>query len=230
MIGIVLCGGLGTRLGELTRDTPKPMLLVAGRPFVAHILDKLSNVGLSGIIISVGFQWRKVREFVGYEWNGLPIEYSIEKIPLGTGGAIKKAMRDKKLKEALVFNGDTMFDIDVIHFIDISRKINSEICIALRKMDDCGRYGRVNINDKNRVLCFEEKGCDGPGLINGGVYFLKYDSMLDIDLIQFSFEADVLQGKLSEINVHGMIFKDFFIDIGIPSDLSRANVELSIAR
>jgi D-glycero-alpha-D-manno-heptose 1-phosphate guanylyltransferase len=54
--------------------------------------------------------------------------------------------------------------------------------------------------------------------------------MLDVDLTQFSFEADVLQGKLSEINVHGMIFKDFFIDIGIPSDLSRANVELSIVR
>ena len=226
MIAIVLCGGLGTRLGELKRDTPKPMLTVAGRPFLAHVLDKLSGIGLQGLIISAGFQWRKVRDFVGLEWNGLRIGYSIEATPLGTGGAIKNAMRENNLAEALIINGDTMFDIDIMHFIKFSRKINSVTCIALREMQDCGRYGRVSVNESNRVLNFEEKGCKGPGLINGGIYYINYDPLRDVALKKFSFETDFLQSKVSQIDIHGLVFKDYFIDIGIPSDLLSANTEL----
>ena len=62
MKAIVLCGGLGTRLGLLTKDMPKPLLTVAGRPFIAHVLDRLTQADISGLVLAAGFQWAKLRE------------------------------------------------------------------------------------------------------------------------------------------------------------------------
>jgi D-glycero-alpha-D-manno-heptose 1-phosphate guanylyltransferase len=226
MKAIVLCGGRGTRLGDLTKATPKPLLMVAGRPFIAHILDRLTRSGVDELVLAVGFHWTQFRDYVGRDWNGVKVDYSIESSALGTGGAIKKAMVEKKITKSLVVNGDTVFDIDISALLSFATAKGKGISIALRQAEDCSRFGKVLINDEAQITAFGEKGCAGPGLINGGIYYVDQDAMRYIDSDQFSFENDILQGCHQPTPVYGMVFNNYFIDIGIPIDFYRAQSEL----
>lgn len=226
MKAIVLCGGLGTRLGVLTKDMPKPLLTVAGRPFIAHVLDRLTKAGITELVLAVGFQWAKIREYIGNEWNGIPVEYVIESEPLGTGGAIKNVFISLGLHESIVLNGDTLFDIDISNFLRFATDKDGSTCIALRKVEDCSRYGKVSIDANGRLIAFGEKDQKGSGLINGGIYFLRSRAIDGLPLTSFSFETAYLQERHSIEPIFGMAFEDYFIDIGIPSDLARAQLEL----
>lgn len=226
MKAVVLCGGLGTRLGALTREMPKPLLTVASRPFIAHVLDRLTNAGMTGLVLAGGFQWRKLQDYVGEMWNGIPVQYSVESIPLGTGGAIYHAMVSAVVQEALVVNGDTLFDIDIPKFLHFAKSRPAVACIALRNVEDCSRYGRVTIDSNGSLQTFGEKGHSGPGLINGGIYFLRRGALDNIGLTTFSFEADFLEARQQSCPVYAMPFDDYFIDIGIPADLHRAQTEV----
>jgi D-glycero-alpha-D-manno-heptose 1-phosphate guanylyltransferase len=226
MKAIVLCGGLGTRLGLLTKDMPKPLLMVAGKPFIAHVLDRLTQAGISGFVLAAGFHWAKLRDFIGENWNGVPVQYSVESEALGTGGAIKNALGSLDIQDSLIVNGDTLFDIDIPKFIHFAIGTQALACIALRKVEDCARYGRVTVDTTSRIMSFGEKGHQGAGLINGGVYFLRSTALDSIPLTTFSFESAFLQDKHSSEPIFGMPFDDYFIDIGIPADFHRAQTEL----
>lgn len=176
--------------------------------------------------MAAGFEWEKINSYFGRVWNGLPIRYSVESVPLGTGGAIKNACSFVNGEEVLIINGDTIFDIDVLKFVRFARNKNAQVCIALRKVDNCDRYGRVTLNAHGEILSFGEKGCEGGGLINAGIYYLRKNVLNDIRLSVFSFEVDFLQAKCSSLPVFGMPFDDYFIDIGIPDDLLRAQIEI----
>ena len=226
MKAIVLCGGLGSRLGLLTKDMPKPILNVAGRPFISYVLDRLAHAGIDGFVLAAGFQWSKLRDYIGDEWNSIPVQYSVEVESLGTGGAIKNAFSNMNVHEAIIVNGDTLFDINIQNFLHFAIVNQSMACIALRKVEDCARYGRVTVNAQGRIMSFGEKDFHGEGLINGGVYYLRSNALDSISLKAFSFETAFLKGKHSREPIFGMAFDDYFIDIGIPADLHRAQTEL----
>lgn len=226
MKAVILCGGLGTRLGNLTKDTPKPLLEVAGKPFIAHVLNRLKSGGIDGLVLAAGFHWAKLKHYIGDNWDGVPVHYSVESHPLGTGGAIKAAMSSASLSEALVFNGDTLFDIDIASFLDFAHTSAAQVCIALRNVEDCSRYGRVTVGPNGEMLTFGEKGYKGAGLINGGIYYIRGNCLDGIKAESFSFETDFLSLQQPGHRIYGMPFDDYFIDIGIPSDLQRAEVEL----
>lgn len=223
---IVLCGGLGTRLGSLTRNMPKPMLPVAGHPFLVHVLDQIKTPRITGIVMAAGFEWGKIKSYFGENWNGVPVQYAVESHPLGTGGAIKNAMAKIGDEDALIVNGDTLFSIDISKFLHFADSTDAMTCIALRQVEDCSRYGRVEIDKQGRMLTFGEKGHFGPGLINGGIYFLRRGAFNNIILTNFSFEADFLGSRQKSCTIYAMPFDDYFIDIGIPADLHRAQTEL----
>lgn len=227
MKAVILCGGLGTRLGSLTKETPKPLLEVAGQPFIAHVLNRLTSAGINELVLAVGFQWRKLQAFVGDTWNGAPVHYSVETYPLGTGGAISAAMESASLPEALVVNGDTLFEINIPSFLKFAKDKDARVCVALRKVDDCSRFGRVSLEADGEMMTFGEKAEQGPGLINGGIYYLRRDALNAITSETFSFETDFLAKKHLRHTVYGMTFDDYFIDIGVPDDLQRAQTELS---
>ena len=226
MKAVVLCGGLGTRLGELTRSTPKPMLMVAGRPFIAHVLDHLCSAPIEGTVLAAGFAWSALHDFVGSQWKGVPVSYSVESQAQGTGGALLLALRNEKLDEALVVNGDTLFKIDLREFLHPSSSRFST-SIALRQIDDCSRYGRVVIGLDQRVLSFGEKGFHGPGLINGGIYLQRRDALEGLGRSAFSLEVDYLACYYSSNAMRGIPSDAYFIDIGIPADFERAQTELA---
>ncbi|EJJ9788484.1 nucleotidyltransferase family protein [Campylobacter coli] len=213
MQAIVLAGGLGTRLRSVVQDLPKPMAPINGKPFLAFVLEYLKKQGITEIILSVSYKYELIQEYFKDEFHGMKIHYNIEKELLGTGGAIKDALKFVK-NEVYVLNGDTFFDIDLKKPV-----LNgSKICIALKQMQNFDRYGTVNVDEQGIVTSFEEKVFKKQGLINGGVYLLKKDIFNNFSLERkFSFE-EFLQENYKTLKIQTQIFDDYFIDIGVPKD------------
>ena len=229
MKAIVLCGGLGTRLGALTRNTPKPLVEVAGRPFLAHVMDKLCIPELDGFILATGYHAEQVADVMGQEWQGRPVHYSVESEALGTGGALRLAMENSDLDVALVANGDTLFDCDLSALIAGFENSRWATRMALREVDDCSRYGRVQLGDEGAVTDFGEKGHTGPGLINAGIYLQRFSPLRGFGEKPFSLETDCLARMSPEWPIQGIRGEGYFIDIGIPQDLERARQDIATA-
>ncbi|EIP0162262.1 nucleotidyltransferase family protein, partial [Campylobacter jejuni] len=210
MQAIILCGGLGTRLKSVIKDIPKPMAPINDKPFLEFIFEYLKKQGIKEVILAVSYKYEVIQEYFKDEFLGIKIKYSIEKEPLGTGGAIKEALKFIK-NEAYVLNGDTIFDIDLKKLI----LNNSKICLALKQMNDFDRYGTVELDSKNYIKLFKEKEFKKQGLINGGIYFLNKDIFNDFTLQEkFSFE-EFLQENYEKLKAKAHIFDNYFIDIGV---------------
>ncbi|HEA6928460.1 nucleotidyltransferase family protein [Campylobacter lari] len=213
MQAIVLAGGLGTRLKSVVQDLPKPMAPINGKPFLTFVLEYLKKQGITEVILSVSFKYELIQEYFEDEFDGIKIRYNIENELLGTGGAIKDALKLIQ-NQAYVLNGDTIFDIDLKKLV----LNDSKICIALKQMQNFDRYGTVNVDDQGIVTSFEEKIFKKQGLINGGIYLLKKDIFDKFDLEKkFSFE-EFLQSNCNALKIQTQIFDGYFIDIGIPQD------------
>ncbi|MGI7910914.1 nucleotidyltransferase family protein [Campylobacter jejuni] len=213
MQAIVLAGGLGTRLKSVVQDLPKPMAPINGKPFLAFVLEYLKKQGIAEVILSVSYKYELIQEYFKDEFEGMKIRYNVEKELLGTGGAIKDALKLIQ-NQVYVLNGDTIFDIDLKKLV-----LNgSKICIALKQMQNFDRYGTVNVDEQGIVTSFEEKVFKKQGLINGGIYLLKKDIFDEFSLEKkFSFE-EFLQENYKLLKIQTQIFDDYFIDIGIPED------------
>lgn len=224
---IILAGGLGTRLGGITKETPKPMVPVAGCPFLTHVLDCLPEG--SSVTLCIGYLKERVMEYFGDKYKSLSIDYSVEDTPLGTGGAALKAMRAHTgEKSVLLINGDTLFDAPLESFIAAHEKSGADITLALKPLRDFDRYGAVTLDDSGRITAFSEKKPTEYGLINGGIYALNTKSILRLNLPRaFSLEKDLFEKNLDNLNIRGIIHDSFFIDIGVQEDLERANTLLS---
>jgi len=205
---------------------PKPILSVGGRPFLSYLLDRLVDAQVDQIILAAGFQWQKIRALIGDRWGDVIVTYSIEEASLGTGGAIKRAMMQENLNEALVLNGDTFLKIDAKMVWDFAKKKNAEIVMALKYMDTARRFGRVHIDQAGRVIKFEEKGSTSEGLINSGFYYVHKSCFTQIEKQAFSFEDEVLATNSKNLSIYGIETNAYFLDMGIPEDLSRGHLEL----
>ncbi|MBF7068204.1 D-glycero-D-manno-heptose 1-phosphate guanosyltransferase [Campylobacter volucris] len=223
MQAIILAGGFGTRLKSVVQDLPKPMAPINDKPFLEYIFKYLKKQGIKEVILSVFYKKEVIKEYFKDSFDGINIIYNEEKEPLGTGGAIKDALKFVN-DEVYVLNGDTFFDIDLKKmFLKESR-----ICIALKQMQEFDRYGAVNIDKFGYISSFEEKAYKKQGLINGGIYLLKKDLFDDFSLMdKFSFE-EFLQENCKTLKIQTQVFDDYFIDIGIPEDYERFNKDTFI--
>lgn len=223
---IILAGGLGTRLQSVVSDVPKCMAPVAYKPFLSHIFDYLETQKFSHVVLSLGHKSEIIINWLTTQNRSFDISYVIESKALGTGGAIKFAFSKVRSQRAIVLNGDTFFNVNTNSLFDSFAKQNAEIMLALKPMTDFDRYGSVEINIKGKILKFNEKKHLQEGLINGGVYLINKDIFSKLNLPEvFSFEKEVLEAKTSELNIYGLPFDSYFIDIGIPSDFEKANID-----
>ncbi|TRZ90389.1 MAG: D-glycero-D-manno-heptose 1-phosphate guanosyltransferase [Methanosarcinales archaeon] len=227
MEAIILAGGAGTRLKSLIKDVPKPMADINGRPFLCYLLDYLSSQGITKILLSVGYRHEVIRDYFGLQYRDMDISYIVEDEPLGTGGALKKALSCTEGRDVIVLNGDTFFNLDLKKMIDFHHAEDSMLTIAVKPMHDFNRYGTVIIKDK-RAVGFEEKSFKHFGYINGGIYVVKkaIAEFFDHDKNTFSFETVFLYKKINDIHPCVFISDDYFIDIGIPDDYRKAQREL----
>lgn len=223
MEAIVLAGGLGTRLRSVVTDLPKPMAPIGDKPFLEYILKYLKKNGVKKVILSVGYKWETIKEYFGNRFNGLELIYSVEDEPLGTGGAIKKAMLHVNGKKVYIINGDTFFDVDLK---SLTLEDNSQLILSLKQMEKFDRYGCVESDKKGLVTAFTEKEYKEVGNINGGIYLASREIFENFELEEiFSFE-EFMQYNFKELKISSKVFENYFIDIGIPKDYEKAQKEI----
>ncbi|MGL4858869.1 MAG: nucleotidyltransferase family protein [Enterobacteriaceae bacterium] len=226
MEAIVLAGGLGTRLRQLVSDVPKPMALVAGRPFLEIVITSLAHKGFSRVILSVGFMADKISRYFGSHFAGMELVYAVEEQPLGTGGAILLAMEQARSEHLFVFNGDTFLDLDV-DAIERQWRAHQRPLIVAREVADTLRYGRLLVVD-GVATEFSEKGTSGPGLINAGCYLFRREQLEHFSPgSTFSLEIDYLMQAVMARQFDVFVTQGQFIDIGLPADYLRAQTELA---
>lgn len=226
---IILAGGLGTRLRGEINNLPKAMAPVNGRPFLEYLLNYLNHAGFKRVILSTGFLSSVIENHFRSRYKSLDIFYAIEKEPLGTGGGIKLAVKKVQSPYFIVLNGDTFFPIDIQGFFQKHVEQLADLSIALKEVDDASRYGEVVCNEHGMIKGFQEKSAEAhPGLINGGIYIVKTKYFKNLHFPEkFSFEKDFLQPVVSTSDFYGQVFEDYFLDIGVPDDYKRAQIELN---
>ncbi|MBS1579476.1 MAG: nucleotidyltransferase family protein [Bacteroidetes bacterium] len=224
---IILAGGLGTRLRSAVPDLPKCMAPVNGKPFIAYVITELQQQGIDSFIFSLGYKSEAIIDFIYIHFSNINFKLSVEEEPLGTGGAIKLACKKATQQNIIVTNGDTLFKVNITALSTLHETENAVCTLALKPMKNFERYGVVEIDETNRISSFKEKQFYKTGLINGGVYALSVNDMLQTNLPEkFSFEKDYLENFYQTKNMKGFIQDDYFIDIGIPNDYLKAQVEL----
>jgi D-glycero-alpha-D-manno-heptose 1-phosphate guanylyltransferase len=224
---IILAGGLGTRLRSVVTDLPKCMAPVAGQPFLKHVIRYFLSQGIERFIFSLGYKHEIVEEFLHAEFPTLNFQRSIEKDPLGTGGAIQLACKRATEKNVIVVNGDSLFKVDVQKGFAFHIDNDAECTLVLKPMNDFDRYGVVELDTNFTVKKFKEKQFYQSGDINGGVYVLNVESFIDYGFAEmFSFEKEYLEKHVHLGKIFGTIQDEYFIDIGIPEDYQRAQEEL----
>ena len=222
---VILVGGLGTRLSHILGNVPKPMAPVYGKPFLTYVLDRLIDAGITHAVLATGHMHEVIENYFHQQYRSLTLSYSRETTPLFTGGAILKAAQQISSDNFLVLNGDTLFDIDYVRLYELHQSSASPITLALRHVSDAGRYGAVELTDTTITAFREKDPLTQDGLINGGIYAISRQWLLAQPLPEkFSFEKDLLQHTP---NLSGMVFDNYFIDIGIPEDYHRAQREFS---
>jgi mannose-1-phosphate guanylyltransferase len=181
MIAVVLVGGEGTRLRPLTLDRPKPMLPIANRPFLAHLLDRVAEAGVTEVIFSCGYLPDAISETFGDAYRDMRLTYIVEPEPLDTAGAIRFAAFGRVGSETfLALNGDILAAARLRDLLDQHRRRGAQATLTLTAVDDPRRYGLVLAEPDGAVSAFLEKpGDDGPALgagphwINAGIYALE---------------------------------------------------------
>jgi D-glycero-alpha-D-manno-heptose 1-phosphate guanylyltransferase len=229
---IILAGGLGTRLRAAVPDLPKCMAPVAGKPFLHYVIRHFQNQGVEQFIFSLGYMHEVILDYLHNNYYKTQVKAVLEKEPLGTGGAIRLACEVVQSEHVLVTNGDTFFRIDVKRLSAFHFERQSECTVCLKPMTNFDRFGAVELKKSNNAISnFREKQYYKKGLINGGVYALNVNQFMKKNWPQkFSFEKDYLEQFYTTDTIFGQAQDEYFIDIGIPEDYEKANVDFSTMR
>lgn len=225
---IILAGGFGTRLKDTVPDLPKCLAPVKGQPLLYYIITYLLDSGVDKIIFSLFYKSELVIKYIKDEFSFINYEFVIEESALGTGGALALALNKAKNNNVVVINGDSIFKIDLDNLFQFHNEKNASFSIGLKKMTNPIRYGTVTMKESGKILIFNEKDeFIREGIINGGVYIINKNIFLqNLNLSTFSLETDYLMINTVNKNIYGKIFENYFIDIGIPADYLKANLEL----
>lgn len=224
---IILAGGLGTRLQQTVPHLPKCMAPINGKPFLSFVIHHLQNQGIEKFIFSLGYKHEYITQFIHENLAENSFEIVIENEPLGTGGAIQFACTKASTDNVLITNGDTLYKINYRAFHEFHLQTHATCSICLKPMQNFSRYGAVTINQQNEVIAFHEKNFTPQGYINGGVYMLHVPKFLQLSFPEkFSFEKEFLEKQTNNHELFGFVQDDYFIDIGIPEDYAKAQIEL----
>src|SRR5215210_4429980 len=233
MQALVLAGGEGTRLRPLTLTTPKPIMPLAGRPFLTFMLDWVHSHGVDEVILSCGFMSDAVKLVLGDIYDGMRLRYIVEEEPLGTAGPVRLAYDEGVLEERLlVLNGDVLTDIDLTAELEQHERTGARATLALYPVEDTSSYGVVPTAEDGQVEAFIEKGGgEAPtNRINAGAYVLERDVVERIPAGRpVSFELEVFPSLVGE-GLYGYEADGYWIDIGTPERYLEAAWDLLAGR
>jgi len=225
--GVILAGGLGTRLRSVLPDTPKVLAEVHGRPFLVYLLDQMMEAGIRRFLLCTGHLGDAIHAVLGDSYRGCPLLYSREETPLGTAGALRHAIpqdpADLPSDLWLVVNGDSFVATTLKPFLEWQQAHRHAASLLLAWVEDSSRFGTVDAAADGRILGFREKrGLAEPAWINAGVYLLPRRLLQEMpEKTPLSLEREVMPGWV-ENELWGFAVKAPFIDIGTPESLQEA--------
>jgi NDP-sugar pyrophosphorylase family protein len=226
----ILVGGLGTRLRPVVSDRPKVLAPVAGRPWLAHLLDRLLASGAEEALLLAGYRAEQIQQTVGTSYRGMRLVYCVERSPLGTAGAVRQALGLIRTPTVLLLNGDSWCDVDLARFQHFHEQSLASPSLVLCRVEDTSRFGRVEVDEDGTIERFEEKGASpGPGWINAGVYLLPRESLASLPPARpLSLEREVLPGWVARRWLRGYRCPGRFLDMGTPDCYATAETFLGL--
>lgn len=227
----ILAGGRGTRLGAAA-DRPKPLVEVAGRPFLVYTLEALYRQGLRRVTCLTGHRSDEFQRLLAQEaaagrdrfLREMQIDYQVEAMPQGTGGALA-ALAPRLREPLLLLNGDSYCQVDVQALLDLRSRTGAEVSLTAVWVEDAADYGGLAFDDQGRVTGFFEKGRRGAGWVNAGVYALDDALVKSIAEGPCSLERDLLPRWIERRPAPALRTKGLFRDIGTPERLAAAQAE-----
>lgn len=231
MKAVILAGGEGTRLRPLTSNQPKPMIPVANRPMMEHIVRLLAEHGFDDIVVTVAFLANQIRTYFGDGSEfGVRMRYATEDAPLGTAGSVRNAAEE--LDETfLVISGDVLTDVDLTAFVKSHRESGAVGSIALKRVEDPVEFGIVITRDDGSIERFLEKPTWGEvfsDTINTGIYVLEpevFDFIPEGEVCDFS--ADVFPAALAHGQaLYGYVADGYWEDVGTVDAYLRAHQDI----
>ncbi|MDE3228061.1 MAG: NDP-sugar synthase [Acidobacteriota bacterium] len=230
-VAILLVGGFGTRLMPLTKNTPKPMLTVAGLPVTEHQIAMAKAAGITEIVLATSYLSEIFTPYFGdgSKW-GISIKYAVEEEPLGTGGAIRNAAQLLSSNESIVIlNGDVLSSHNLSEQIRQHEAHDADVTLHLTEVEDARAFGCVPTDSNGRVTAFLEK-MDNPvtNQINAGCYVFNPRVLSTIPLnTVVSVERETFpQLVANNAAVYGYVENAYWLDIGTPRALLKASHDI----
>ena len=221
---IVLCGGLGTRLRSVISDNPKALASIGDAPFLDILLEQIFDQGFERVILAVGYMGEKIIEQYSRDFR---ILFSSEESPLGTGGAVMRAMGLVRSEHVVVMNGDSYCEVDFDALLNEHNKRAPLASFVLAEVENISDFGSIRVEPDGRILSFEEKVPEKrSGLINAGVYvFSKRVRDYAPARNSFSLENDLFPILIKEY-CYGHVVLGTVLDIGTPERYNFAKEKL----
>ena len=222
---IIMAGGFGTRLGEMTKTCPKPMLEIEGRPMIEHIIQNLKRAGFSNFIITTHYLNEIINDYFGDggQWN-VNISYIHEDSPLGTGGALTLLPDDITDLPIIVTNGDVITDLNYSKFLEFHNEKKFDITICVKLLENKIDFGVVEVN-RGIVQKLVEKPTMSY-LINSGVYVINFDQLSKFERNTVITMPEIIEHCQSSGSIVGsFVLEDYWIDVGRPKDLYKVRAD-----
>lgn len=222
MKALILAGGMGIRLGQLTKMMQKTMIDVNGKPVLQHQLEFLKKNGITDLILSIGYLGKQIQNFFGDGKNfGVKIDYVVEDEPLGTAGPLKLAKNF--LKEAFVMiNGDTLIDVKIDEVVNFHKKMGGLATIMLVESEETESRGIVKLDGEKIVEFLEKPEEDERRLINGGMYIVEPGLVDMVPEGRCMIEKDIFPKLASQGKLFGWTGNVKILDMGTPERLEKA--------
>lgn len=235
MQAVILAGGLGTRMRPITETIPKPMITVAGKPFLQRQLELLSGKGIERALLLVAYLGEQIQEYFGDGAKfGCKVSYSFEASPLGTGGALKNA--EAKLQDRFVLvNGDTYLAIDYRALAKQFAEVNcSALIVAYEKPVTISKEipasilpNNLGVNSHGLVTAYRKRNPEGLSHIDAGVIVLKKEILAGLRAGQkCSLEEEVYPSLIARSEMHAWVTHEPFYDMGSPAGLAALEEKL----
>ena len=224
---LILTGGYGTRLRSVVSNVPKPMARIADRPFLEYLLDYWISQGIQRFVLSTGYLSHVIQTHFGNSYRSADIDYVWEQSPLGTGGALRRALNETSWanETVLMSNGDTWFPVDLTQMGRDASQQKASIILALKTIEKNDRYSGVEVCANGKIKSFGISS-EGVTLINAGCYLFNVATLRQALANMpetFSLENDFLVAYAANGNVGSSIQDQPFLDIGIPEDYQKAS-------
>ncbi|MFI9276207.1 sugar phosphate nucleotidyltransferase [Kitasatospora sp. NPDC052896] len=236
MKAVVMAGGEGTRLRPMTSGLPKPLLPVAGRPIMEHILLLLRRHQLTSVVATVQYLAPLVEERFGDGGAlGVELRYALEETPLGTAGSVKNAEAELAGEPFVVISGDALTDIDLTELIAFHRRKGALVTVCLTRVADPREFGVALTDDEGRIERFLEKPTWGQvfsDTVNTGIYVMEPEVLDHIEPgVPVDWSADVFPQLMKDgMGVYGYVADGYWQDVGGHASYRQAQLDVLSGR